>query len=302
MGGIAFRFCFPSSNMRLIIREDPTEVGSYIANYICRRINDFKPTPEKPFVLGLPTGSSPIPTYKHLIQLVKDGKLSFKNVVTFNMDEYVNLPRDHSESYHTFMFREFFSHIDISPSNVNILDGNAIDLIAECKAYEAKIKSYGGIELFLGGIGEDGHIAFNEPGSSLVSRTRIKTLAYDTILANARFFNNDISAVPRMALTVGVGTVLDSREVVVVVSGQRKALALSKAIEEGVNHLWTLSALQQHPWALIVCDEDATAELHVKTVKYFKSIERVQEEVEESQRKLKAANAQDVSTQVGSME
>lgn len=185
---------------------------------------------------------------------------------------------------------------------MNILNGNAQDLIAECNAYEAKIKKHGGIELFLGGIGEDGHIAFNEPGkpapppvlraalipssppfspgSSLASRTRIKTLAYDTILANARFFNNDIAAVPRMALTVGVATVLDAREVVVVVTGQRKALALCKAIEEGVNHMWTLSALQLHPWALIVVDEDATAELHVKTVKYFKSIERVQDEVE----------------------
>ena len=166
--------------------------------------------------------------------------------------------------------------VDIDPKNVNILNGTVEDLIGECKSYEAKIKAAGGIELFLGGIGEDGHIAFNEPGSSLASRTRIKTLAYDTILANARFFGNDVSKVPRMALTVGVQTVLDSREVVVVVTGQRKALALSKAIEEGVNHLWTLSALQMHPWALIVVDEDATAELHVKTVKYFKSIEAVQ--------------------------
>ncbi|KAI0743642.1 glucosamine-6-phosphate isomerase [Daedaleopsis nitida] len=281
--------------MRLIIRDNSTHVGEYIANYICKRINDFGPTAEKPFVLGLPTGSSPIPTYKHLIKLVKDGKLSFKNVVTFNMDEYVGLPEDHPESYHTFMFREFFSHVDIPPSQVNILNGNAKDLIKECKQYEEKIKSYGGIELFLGGIGEDGHIAFNEPGSSLASRTRIKTLAYDTILANARFFNNDISAVPRMALTVGVATVLDAREVVVVVTGQRKALALSKAIEEGVNHLWTLSALQLHPWALIVVDEDATAELHVKTVKYFKSIERVQDEVEAMHEALK-------TEPVGSME
>jgi len=266
--------------MRLIIRDDPTAVGEYTANYICKRINDFAPTASKPFVLGLPTGSSPISTYKHLIKLYKSGKLSFANVVTFNMDEYVGLPRDHSESYHTFMFREFFSHIDIPPSQVHILDGNAPDLIAECEQYEALIRSFGGIELFLAGIGEDGHIAFNEPGSSLKSRTRIKTLAYDTILANARFFNNDIAAVPRMALTVGVATVLDAREVVVIVTGQRKALALCKAIEEGINHMWTLSALQQHPWALIVVDEDATAELHVKTVKYFKSIERVQEEVE----------------------
>lgn len=287
--------------MRLIIRDDPSSVGDYIANYICKRINEFAPTAEKPFVLGLPTGSSPIPTYKALIKLVKDGKLSFKNVVTFNMDEYVGLPRDHPESYHTFMFREFFSHIDIPPSQVNILNGNAEDLIAECNAYEKKIKDHGGIELFLGGIGEDGHIAFNEPGSSLASRTRIKTLAYDTILANARFFNNDISAVPRMALTVGVATVLDSREVVVVVTGLRKALALSKAIEEGVNHLWTLSALQLHPWALIVVDEDATSELHVKTVKYFKSIEYVQDQVEKSQRELKA-RGKITEEQVGSME
>ncbi|KAK0454586.1 hypothetical protein EV421DRAFT_2006433 [Armillaria borealis] len=271
--------------MRLIVREDPSAVGDYIANYICKRINNFAPTPGKPFVLGLPTGSSPIPTYKALIQLVKDGKLSFKNVVTFNMDEYVGLPLDHSESYHTFMFREFFSHVDMLPENVHILNGNAIDLIAECKAYEEKIKSFGGIELFLGGIGEDGHIAFNEPGSSLTSRTRIKTLAYDTILANARFFNNDVDSVPRMALTV--------ERIVVVVTGQRKALALSKAIEEGVNHLWTLSALQLHPWALIVVDEDATG------WSYFKSIERVQDEVEEHQAKLKAKG---IVEQVGSMD
>ncbi|KAG8221368.1 glucosamine-6-phosphate isomerase [Butyriboletus roseoflavus] len=286
--------------MRLIIRDDPTAVGEYIAIYIAKRINDFAPTADKPFVLGLPTGSSPIPTYKALIKSVKEGKLSFKHVVTFNMDEYVGLPRDHSESYHTFMFREFFSHIDIPPSQVHILNGNAPDLVAECDAYEAAIKSYGGIELFLGGIGEDGHIAFNEPGSSLASRTRIKTLAYDTILANARFFDNDVSKVPRMALTVGVATVLDSREVVVVVTGLRKSLALSKAIEEGVNHLWTLSALQLHPWALIVVDEDATAELHVKTVKYFKSIEYVQEQVEEAQLELQKKGEEGI--QVGSME
>ncbi|OJA15145.1 hypothetical protein AZE42_04690 [Rhizopogon vesiculosus] len=288
--------------MRLIIRDDPLTVGDYVANYIAKRINDFAPTADKPFVLGLPTGSSPIPTYKALIQKVKEGSLSFKHVVTFNMDEYVGLPRDHSESYHTFMFREFFSHTDISPSHVNLLDGNAEDLVAECNTYEARIKEYGGIELFLGGIGEDGHIAFNEPGSSLASRTRIKTLAYDTILANARFFNNNVAAVPRMALTVGVATVLEAREVVVVVTGQRKSLALSKAIEDGVNHLWTLSALQLHPWALIVVDEDATAELHVKTVKYFKSIERVQDEVELRQAELKARGRTEHQGQVGSME
>lgn len=288
--------------MRLIIRDDPVAVGDYVANYIAKRINDFAPTASKPFVLGLPTGSSPIPTYKALVNKVKEGSLSFKHVITFNMDEYVGIPRDHPESYHTFMFHEFFSHIDIPPSQVNLLDGNAEDLVAECNAYESRIKQCGGIELFLGGIGEDGHIAFNEPGSSLASRTRIKTLAYDTILANARFFNNNVAAVPRMALTVGVATVLEAREVVVVVTGQRKSLALSKAIEDGVNHLWTLSALQLHPWALIVVDEDATAELHVKTVKYFKSIERVQDEVEQRQAELKARGRTEHQGQVGSME
>jgi len=237
-------------------------------------------------VLGLPTGSSPIPTYQNLIRHHKERGLSFQHVITFNMDEYVGLPQDHPESYHTFMFREFFSQVDINPSHVHILNGNNPDLIGECKAYEAAIKKAGGIELFLAGIGEDGHIAFNEPGSSLTSRTRIKTLAYDTILANARFFDNDIEKVPRMALTVGVQTVMEAREVVVVVTGLRKALALSKAIEEGVNHLWTLSCLQLHPWALIVVDEDATNELHVKTVKYFKSIEKVQEEVERNHEAL----------------
>lgn len=182
-------------------------------------------------------------------------------------DEYVGIPRDHPESYHSFMWKNFFSHVNIRPENVNILNGNAPSLEAECVEYEAKIRRAGGIDLFLGGIGEDGHIAFNEPGSSLASRTRVKTLAYDTILANSRFFDNDIAKVPRMALTVGVQTVLESREVVVVILGARKALALQRCIEQGVNHMWTLSSLQLHPHPMIVCDEDATLELQVKTVK-----------------------------------
>ncbi|CAB3360358.1 Hypothetical predicted protein [Cloeon dipterum] len=151
--------------------------------------------------------------YKKLIELFKDGKVSFKYVKTFNMDEYVGLPRDHPESYHYYMFENFFKHIDIDPKNVHLLDGNAPNLEKECVEYEEKIKQSGGVDLFVGGIGPDGHIAFNEPGSSLVSRTRVKTLAQDTLEANARFFNNDISKVPKQALTVGVGTVMDAREV-----------------------------------------------------------------------------------------
>ncbi|KAI1498785.1 glucosamine-6-phosphate isomerase [Biscogniauxia marginata] len=261
--------------MRLIIRDDSESASSYVANYIIDRIRHFNPTSEHPFVLGLPTGSSPLGVYRILVEKYKAGQISFENVVTFNMDEYVGIPRDHPESYHSFMWKNFFSHVNVNPNNVHILNGNAPNLEAECVEYEAKIKRAGGIDLFLGGIGEDGHIAFNEPGSSLASRTRVKTLAYDTILANSRFFDNDINKVPKMALTVGVQTVLEAREVVVVILGARKALALQSCIEQGVNHMWTLSSLQLHPHPMIVCDEDATLELKVKTVKYFKSIETV---------------------------
>ncbi|KAK4134763.1 glucosamine-6-phosphate isomerase [Trichocladium antarcticum] len=261
--------------MRFIIRDDEEAACSYVANYIVDRIKHFAPTPRLPFVLGLPTGSSPLAVYRLLVDRYKAGEVSFENVVTFNMDEYVGIPRDHPESYHSFMWKHFFSHVNIRPSNVNILDGNAQNLEAECIAYEDKIRAAGGIDLFLGGIGEDGHIAFNEPGSSLASRTRVKTLAYDTILANSRFFGNDLSKVPKMALTVGVQTVLEAREVVAVVVGARKAPALQRCVEQAVNHMWTLSALQLHPHPMLVCDEDATLELRVKTVKYFKNIEQV---------------------------
>jgi glucosamine-6-phosphate deaminase len=169
----------------------------------------------------------------------------------------------------------FFDYIDIPRDNIHILNGMAPDLVRECAAYEEAIASYGGLELFLGGMGADGHIAFNEPGSSLNSRTRVKTLTRDTKIANARFFGGDLSHVPSMALTVGVGTVMDSREVVIIVNGHHKARALRASIEEGVNHLWTLSCLQMHPRAVIICDEEATDELKVGTVRYFKDIEGV---------------------------
>ena len=189
------------------------------------------------------------------------------------------MPTDHPESYHSFMFENFFKHIDIDPQNVHILDGNAADLKEECENFEKNIKNAGGIKLFMGGIGPDGHIAFNEPGSSLVSRTRVKTLAQDTIIANARFFNNDVSKVPTNALTVGVGTVMDAEEVLILITGANKALALHMAIEEGINHMWTVSAFQQHPRVIFVCDEDATLELKVKTVKYFKSLMHIHDKL-----------------------
>ncbi|CRL02243.1 CLUMA_CG015394, isoform A [Clunio marinus] len=258
--------------MRLVILPTSSNVGEWSAKYVMKRINDFKPGPDRYFVLGLPTGSTPLAMYKKLIEFHKAGRVSFKYVKTFNMDEYVGLPRDHPESYHYYMWNEFFKHIDIDPENAHILDGNAEDLVVECDNFERKIKEAGGVELFIGGIGPDGHIAFNEPGSSLTSRTRVKTLAQDTLEANARFFNNDITKVPKQALTVGVGTVMDAKEVMILITGAHKSFALYKAIEEGVNHMWTVSAFQLHPATLFITDEDATLELRVKTVKYFKGL------------------------------
>lgn len=260
--------------MRILIHKSYTEISKWTASYIAEKINAFQPDPEKPFVLGLPTGSSPVGTYAELITLVKKGQLSFQNVVTFNMDEYVGIPENHPQSYHRFMHDNLFDHIDIPKENINILNGNAPDLEKECESYEKKIESYGGINLFLGGIGPDGHIAFNEPGSSLKSKTRVKTLTFDTTVANSRFFENDINKVPKTALTVGVDTIMQAEEVIIIVNGYNKAKALQKVVEEGINHMWTVSALQMHPKGIIVCDEDATMELKVGTVKYFTDIEK----------------------------
>jgi len=260
--------------MRLIIQDTPELTSKWVANYIARKIILATPTAVKPFVLGLPTGSSPLGTYRELIKLYQAGVVSFRNVITFNMDEYVGIPKNHPQSYHTFMWSNFFSHIDILPENVNILNGNAPDIQVECQSYEDKIKTDGGIDLFLGGIGPDGHLAFNEPGSSLASRTRDKELNYDTKMANSRFFDNDITKVPTSSLTVGIATIMDAKEVLIIVNGYSKARALHHAVEEGVNHMWTISALQLHPRGMIVCDEPATYELKVGTYKHFKDIEK----------------------------
>src|SRR3712207_3346513 len=165
--------------MRVVITEK--NVVDWAAVYVARKIKEFQPTKDKPFVLGLPTGGTPLGMYQRLIQFYQDGLLSFENVVTFNMDEYVGLEATNEQSYHYYMKHHFFDHIDISKENINILDGMAEDCAKECQEYEEKIKKVGGIHLFLGGVGEDGHIAFNEPGSSLSSRTRSKELTTDTI-------------------------------------------------------------------------------------------------------------------------
>ncbi|WDG00167.1 glucosamine-6-phosphate deaminase [Pectobacterium carotovorum subsp. carotovorum] len=259
--------------MRLIPLTTAADVGKWAARHIVEKINAFKPSEDRPFILGLPTGSSPLEAYKSLVAMYQAGLVSFKHVITFNMDEYVGLPTDHPESYHTFMHQNFFNHVDIPRENINLLNGNAEDTTAECRRYEEKIKSYGKIHLFMGGVGNDGHIAFNEPASSLASRTRIKTLTEETRIANSRFFGGDVSLVPKFALTVGVGTLLDAEEVMILVTGRNKAQALQAAVEGNVNHMWTISCLQLHAKAIMVCDEPSTMELKVKTVKYFRELE-----------------------------
>ncbi len=259
--------------MRLIPLNNAAQVGKWAARHIASKINAFNPTADRPFVLGLPTGGTPLTTYKALIELYKEGKVSFKHVVTFNMDEYVGIDPNHPESYRSFMYNNFFNHVDIQNENINLLDGLADDIDAHCAAYEEKIRSFGKINLFMGGIGIDGHIAFNEPGSSLASRTRIKTLTEETRIANSRFFDNDINQVPKYALTIGVATLLDAEEVMILTTGHNKAQALQMAIEGNVNHMWTVTALQLHPKAIIVSDEPAQQELKVKTVRYFQELE-----------------------------
>lgn len=260
--------------MRLIIENTAAEAGRWAAEHVVARINAKAAVSDKPFVLGLPTGSTPLGMYKELIALNKAGKVSFANVVTFNMDEYVGLPEEHPESYHSFMWNNFFSHIDIKRENVNILNGNAADLQAECDDYERRIEAAGGIDLFIGGVGEDGHLAFNEPFSSLDSRTRVKTLTEDTIIVNSRFFGGDVTKVPKLALTVGVGTVCSAHEVMVLALGHKKARAVQQCVEGALSHAWTITALQSHPRGVLVCDEPAVGELKVNTYRYFKDIEK----------------------------
>ena len=225
-------------------------------------------------VLGLATGSTPVGTYRQLIERFRRGDLDFSRVTAFNLDEYLGISPEHPQSYHAFMQEQLFRHINICPRRCHVPEGCAEDPRAFARAYDQAIAEHGGIDLQLLGIGNNGHIAFNEPGSSLTSRTRMKTLTQDTIIANSRFFGGDVNQVPKTALTVGVGTVCDAREVLLIVNGHNKARALQHGVEGAVSQMWTISALQLHPHAIIVADDDACAELKVATYRYFKDIER----------------------------
>lgn len=239
----------------------PLEASNYVANYIIDKINTFVPTPAKPFfVLGLPTGSTPIPVYECLVAAYKKGVVSFKNVVTFNMDEYVGLDANHAQSYHFFMFEHLFNHIDIPQNHIHILDGMAENPVDECRSYEEKIKSFGGIDIQLGGIGENGHLAFNEPDTPFDTPTHLQQLTQDTIMVNARFFDK-ISNVPTHALTIGLKTIFSAKQVIILAFGDKKANAVYNSIKGEVSQSCPASMLQRHSNALFVCDEKAAVKV-----------------------------------------
>ena len=259
--------------MRVIIKDTKKEGSLWAAHHIAAAIKAKAEKTDKPFVLGLPTGSTPLDVYAELVRMYEAGEISFKNVITFNMDEYVGLPESHPESYHSFMYKNLFDKVDVPADNIHILNGNAPDLAKECEDYEKAIVEAGGIDLFLGGVGEDGHLAFNEPFSSLNSRTRVMTLTQDTLEVNSRFFDNDVNKVPKQAMSVGVATVCGSKEVLVLAFGGKKAKAVKDAIEGPVSHYVTLSALQLHENGVVVLDEPAAGELKVNSYRYFKAVE-----------------------------
>ena len=267
--------------MRIIIHDTYEALSKWTAYSIAAKMRQFKPSADRPFVLGVPAGQSPVGVFQQLISLHQKGEVTFRNVVAFGLNEYVGIPQDSPQSHYSVLWNNFFSQIDIPADNVRLLDGNAPDLARECSEFEEAIRTSGGIHLFLGSIGPDGHIGFNEPGSSLSSRTRIKTITKGARTANARWFGNDVNKVPKTGLTMGVGTIMDSREVVMVISGHSKARGLQKILEGEVNHMWTVSMMQLHRHGMVVCDEDATEELKVGTVRYFRDIERESMELPE---------------------
>lgn len=241
--------------MEVIVKDSYEEMSKLAARMIAEMIQ------RKPrCVLGLATGSTPIGTYRELIRLHREEDLDFSAVETFNLDEYVGLPPEHEQSYHYFMNEEFFRHINIRVQNTHVPDGLAEDLAAECQVYEEKIKEAGGIDIQLLGIGANGHIAFNEPGSSLGSRTRIKTLDERTIKDNARFFESP-DQVPRYALTMGIGTIMDSRRLILLASSKSKTDAVSKTVEGPITAMVPATIVQLHPKATIITDKEAAKKL-----------------------------------------
>ena len=254
--------------MRVIITKDYDEISSRAADIVEEEMQRNK----RKFVLGLATGSTPVGLYKELIRRHKDKGLDFSRVITFNLDEYIGLDAGHTQSYRYFMDEQLFNHINIKRHNIHVPDGMAKDLEDYCIRYEKAITDAGGIDLQVLGIGRDGHIGFNEPSSSLGSRTRIKTLTEETIKDNARFFKN-ADEVPQYAVTMGVGTIMKARKSILLASGAKKAGVLAETVEGPITAQVTASALQIHPHATIICDIDAASKL--KRRAYYEHVERM---------------------------
>jgi len=258
--------------MRVIIEKDYEAISKKAAKVIAKQIRE---RPDS--VLGLATGSTPIGTYKELIRMHREEGLDFSEVVTFNLDEYYPISSTHPHSYHHFIQKEFFEHININPLHIYIPDGQVKNYKAFCKCYEEEIKRAGGIDLQLLGIGSDGHIGFNEPGSSLGSRTRLKTLNVQTIKDNARFFKKK-EDVPKYAITMGIGTIMEVKICLLLASGRNKAEILAKAIEGPITSQVTASILQLHKEVIVIADEEASQNLERK--EYYQYVEKLTKELE----------------------
>ncbi|HEX4415436.1 MAG TPA: glucosamine-6-phosphate deaminase [Lacipirellulaceae bacterium] len=244
--------------MEVIVHKTYEEMSRAAAHLVADVLNT-KPNA----VLGMATGSTPLGVYQELVRMHREEGLDFSQVTTFNLDEYVGLSPKHEQSYHHFMHDNFFKHVNISPSNIYIPSGTTSNYRAFCDWYEQRIKECGGIDVQILGIGSDGHIAFNEPGSSLSSRTRLKTLARSTIEDNSRFFNH-ADEVPIYAITMGVGTILEAETLVLLGYGANKASAVAAMVEGPVTSMITASALQLHPSAMVFLDESAAANLKMR--------------------------------------
>ncbi|MGJ8656994.1 MAG: glucosamine-6-phosphate deaminase [Akkermansiaceae bacterium] len=244
--------------MEIIINNN-MDTGSKAAARVVARLIHEKPNA----VLGMATGSTPLKLYNELIRMHKEEGLDFSAVTTFNLDEYIGLPKEHEQSYYRFMWDNLFNHININPNNVNIPDGMATDVPMACAAYEKAIQEAGGIDLQVLGIGSDGHVGFNEPTSSFASRTRIKTLTRQTVADNARFFEGNESQVPRHCITMGIGTIMDARMNLLLAFGESKADAIAAMVEGPVSAIVPASILQHHPTAKIFIDEDASTKLRL---------------------------------------
>lgn len=246
-----------------IIIQNPHKLA-IIAAGIIRDALQKKPN----LVLGLATGSTPVGLYKHLVQMHKNEGLDFSKVITFNLDEYVGIPCDHPQSYHTFMETHFFNHVNIPKKNQHIPQNTLVNHESFCAVYEKEIKKAGGIDIQILGIGTDGHIAFNEAGSSLASRTRIVTLSESTLEANAIYFGGVPNAVPEMAITMGIGTIMEAKQCLLLANGEAKAKAIAKAVEGPITASVPASTLQMHPNTIFLIDDTAASKL--KEIDYYK--------------------------------